>query len=135
NTLEGTHKVDPARQPKAIDTTDTAGPFAGQTLLGIYEIESDAFKVCFARPGQERPEQFTTKSGTGHLLHVRKRHESAEADLEKLQGTWTLVSAMRDGKPLPEAEVKRTTIVFRGDRFRFPREAEYATSQRGTFKI
>src|SRR5205823_3510866 len=44
-------------------------------------------------------------------------------------------SAMRDGKPLPEAEVKRSTIVFRGDRFQFPREAEYATSERGSIKI
>ena len=60
---------------------------------------------------------------------------SAKSDLDRLQGTWTLVSAVWDGKPLDEDEAKRITIVFEGDRFRFPREAAEATSQRGTIKI
>jgi uncharacterized protein (TIGR03067 family) len=63
------------------------------------------------------------------------KDQSAESDRDRLQGTWTLISAVRDGKPLAEDEAKRTTIVFAGDRFRFPREAADATSQRGTLKI
>lgn len=61
--------------------------------------------------------------------------DAAKADLDRLQGTWILVSAMRDGKPSTEDDVKRTTIVFTGDRFRFPKEADDATSRRGTIRI
>ena len=63
------------------------------------------------------------------------KDQSAKSDLNRLQGTWTLISAVRDGKPMAEDEAKRTTIVFTGDRFRFPRETADATSQRGTFRI
>jgi uncharacterized protein (TIGR03067 family) len=56
-------------------------------------------------------------------------------DLEALQGTWSLVSAVQDGKALPDDEVKQTTIVIKGDTFRFPGLAQYATSREGTFKL
>ena len=56
-------------------------------------------------------------------------------DLHRLQGTWTLVSAMQDGRALAEAKVKKTTIVFKDDTFRFPESAEYATSRSGTITI
>ena len=55
--------------------------------------------------------------------------------LDRLQGTWYLDSAMQDGKPLPEVKVKQTTIVFKGNTFRFPGSAEYATSKAGTIKL
>jgi uncharacterized protein (TIGR03067 family) len=55
--------------------------------------------------------------------------------LDRLQGTWNLVAAFQDGKPLPADKVKRTTIVFKGDTFRFPGSAEYATNKEGTIKL
>jgi uncharacterized protein (TIGR03067 family) len=58
-----------------------------------------------------------------------------KTDLDRLQGTWYLVMAMQDGKALPEDKVKQTTIVFKGDTFRFPGSAEYATSRAGTIKL
>jgi uncharacterized protein (TIGR03067 family) len=68
----GTHKLDPTMKPKAIDAMDTEGPFKGKTTLGIYKLEQGVFTVCFAPPGKDRPTAFTTKSGTGELLHVWK---------------------------------------------------------------
>jgi len=56
-------------------------------------------------------------------------------DMEGLQGTWSLVSAMEDGKSLAEDKVKQTTIVIKDDTFRFPQLAEDATSKAGTFKL
>jgi uncharacterized protein (TIGR03067 family) len=56
-------------------------------------------------------------------------------DLEQLQDTWNLVSAMQDGNTLPDDKVKKTTIVFKHDIFHFPELAEYATSRSGTIKI
>jgi uncharacterized protein (TIGR03067 family) len=59
----------------------------------------------------------------------------SKKDLHRLQGTWTLVSAIQDGKALAEDKVMKTTIVFKDDTFRFPNLAEYATSRAGTIKI
>lgn len=58
-----------------------------------------------------------------------------KTDLDRFQGTWYLVVAMQDGKTLPQEKVKQTTIVFKGDTFRFPGSAEYATSKSGTIKL
>lgn len=60
---------------------------------------------------------------------------AAKKDLDALQGTWSLVSAMQDGKALPKDKVEQTTIVFKGNTFRFPELAEYATSRVGTIKL
>jgi len=74
----------------------------------------------------------------GLLLGACNRQATAKTpktDLDRLQGTWNLVSAIQDGNALPEDKVKQTTIVFKGDTFRFPGSAEYATSKAGTIKL
>jgi uncharacterized protein (TIGR03067 family) len=63
------------------------------------------------------------------------KDESARADLDKLQGTWDLVSAVRDGKDVPDDEVRRTTLVIEGDTFKFPEDAAVGTGPSGTFTI
>jgi uncharacterized protein (TIGR03067 family) len=67
--------LEPSRKIKAINTWDQDGPYADQTVPGIYEIDGDTLKLCFARPGDERPKEFTTKSGTGFLFCVYKRQK------------------------------------------------------------
>jgi len=60
---------------------------------------------------------------------------ASKKDLNELQGTWKLVSAMKDGEALPEDKVKNTSIVIKDDTFVFPESAEYATSKEGTIKL
>ena len=77
-------------------------------------------------------------TGLGVLLAACSRQAPPSApktDLDRLQGTWNLTSAMQDGKALSDDKVKQTTIVFKGDTFRFPGSAEYATSRAGTIKL
>jgi uncharacterized protein (TIGR03067 family) len=76
-------------------------------------------------------------AGLGLLLAACSRQAPAapKTDLDRFQGTWYLVMAMQDGQTLPEDKVKQTTIVFKGDTFRFPGSAEYATSKSGTIKL
>jgi len=74
-TYKGTHTLDATKKPKTIDVMDTEGPFKGKTVLGIYELDGDEFKICYAAPGKDRPKDFSAKAGTGHHSHVWKREK------------------------------------------------------------
>jgi uncharacterized protein (TIGR03067 family) len=65
--------IDPTKNPKAIDYTMTEGPTKGKTHLGIYELDEDTVKFCFAAPGKDRPTEFTAKEGSQRTLSVWKR--------------------------------------------------------------
>ncbi len=65
--------LEPSRKPKAINTWDQDGPFADQTVPGIYELDGDVLRLCFARPGEDRPKEFSTKGGKAFLYCVYKR--------------------------------------------------------------
>src|SRR5262249_33200073 len=71
--LKAKYTVDPAQRPRAIDYAMTDGPTRGKTQLGIYELDGDRVKFCFAAPGKERPTDFTTKEGSGRTLRTWKR--------------------------------------------------------------
>lgn len=81
--------LDPARMPKAVNTWDTEGPAADQTLSGIYELSGDRLKLCFALPGKPRPTEFTTKSGTGSFYFEYKRVESKPLQNAKMPASTT----------------------------------------------
>ena len=72
---EGTFTLDATKKPKATDSTANAGPDKGKTFFGIYDIEGDTHKVCFAPPGKDRPKEFATKAGSGHIVQVWKREK------------------------------------------------------------
>jgi uncharacterized protein (TIGR03067 family) len=57
-------RIDPTKKPRAIDYTMTEGPTKGKTQLGIYELDGDTVKFCFAAPGKERPTDFTAEEGS-----------------------------------------------------------------------
>ena len=71
---KGTFKLDASRKPKTIDATTTAGG-RSLTLLGIYELDGDSLKLCFAPPGKPRPSDFTSKKGSEHRLSVWEREK------------------------------------------------------------
>ena len=70
---QGTIQIDPTQKPKAIDATPSEGEHKGKTFHGIYEIEGDTAKDCFALPDKDRPKAFATKQGSGVVLRVYKR--------------------------------------------------------------
>jgi uncharacterized protein (TIGR03067 family) len=72
---EATTELDPTKKPKTIDVRFTEGKHKGKTVLGIYEIDGDTFRVCVARPGAERPAKFSAKAGSGCTLVVYKREQ------------------------------------------------------------
>jgi len=72
--VQGIQTVDITKSPKNIDATDGSGRNKGKTILGIYEIKGDEFKVSFSMPGKPRPTKFTTeKDESGQWVHIWKR--------------------------------------------------------------
>jgi uncharacterized protein (TIGR03067 family) len=67
------YTIDPTKKPKAIDYTMTEGTTKGKTHLGIYELNGDTVKFCFAAPDKDRPTEFTSKEGSGWTLSIWKR--------------------------------------------------------------
>jgi uncharacterized protein (TIGR03067 family) len=69
--IRGTFSLDPTRQPKAIDWTDTFGADAGKTFPAIYTLDEQRFIFCASDEGQPRPTEFRTQSG--QVLRILQR--------------------------------------------------------------
>lgn len=54
-------KIDPRKMPKTIDATGTDGTDKDQTIMGIYEMEGDNLKICYAVSGKPRPTDFLAR--------------------------------------------------------------------------
>jgi len=65
--------IDPSKKPKTMDYLILEGLTKGKKQLGIYKIDGDIVKFCFATPGKDRPTDFTAKEGSGHTLSVWKK--------------------------------------------------------------
>jgi uncharacterized protein (TIGR03067 family) len=74
-TYRGTFTIGLGVTPKRIDMTFTGGPEAGKTVLGVYELDGDTYKVCVGLSGRGRPEGFASEPGSGHALEVLKREK------------------------------------------------------------
>ncbi len=69
----GTSTFDPTKEPKTIDFTPTEGEAKGDQFLGIYELGKNKRKLCFAPAGKDRPTEFASTPGTGHILVTFER--------------------------------------------------------------
>jgi len=67
--------INPSKKPKIIDYEMVEGFTKGKKQLGIYEVEGDTFKSCFAGPGEDRPADFSSKPGDRRTLSVWKRQK------------------------------------------------------------
>jgi uncharacterized protein (TIGR03067 family) len=72
---KGTFTIDATKKPRTIDAKPATAEKDSPPLLGIYEIDGDTFRACFAAPGKERPKDFDCKAGSGHRLTVWKREK------------------------------------------------------------
>lgn len=61
--ISGAFAINPSATPKGIDVVLVSKNAQQTKLLGIYRIQGDTRKSCFALPGKERPTQFSTEPG------------------------------------------------------------------------
>jgi uncharacterized protein (TIGR03067 family) len=62
-------KADATTKPKTIDLLRGSDDVKA---LGIYEIEKDELKICYAEPGADRPTKFESAAGSKVFLLVLK---------------------------------------------------------------
>jgi uncharacterized protein (TIGR03067 family) len=133
---QGTFTVDEDETPHTIDITFKEGPAQGK-CLGIFEVEKDSLKICLGLAGRDRPTSFASKAGSGVALETLRRtpakavgakakaagkelpppdfSKGNTAELAKLQGTWAMVSAERDGQPMPRSSITGAKRIAKGD--------------------
>ncbi len=56
-TIKATFTVDPTKKPKTIDVY--FGDAKDNVMRGIYVVTGDTRKSCFAKPGKDRPKDFS----------------------------------------------------------------------------
>lgn len=64
--------------PKQIDLRIARGPDAGKLALGIYRLDRDILRLCWAAPGKPRPTAFTTLNGMAVAGLVLRRLGESE---------------------------------------------------------
>jgi uncharacterized protein (TIGR03067 family) len=70
------YRLNPAASPSEIDLVPSDGPQKGKALPGIYELNGDNLKVCFAlKPDANRPERFKAPSDSNTMLLILKREK------------------------------------------------------------
>jgi uncharacterized protein (TIGR03067 family) len=70
-TLDMKLKLDPSAKPAMVDLISTVRE--GQVALGIYELQGEGLRICWARNGKARPDGFSTKPGDDRIFLTLKR--------------------------------------------------------------
>jgi uncharacterized protein (TIGR03067 family) len=74
--FEATFRIDPTKEPRTIDATQTSeGEGKGKTNPGIYEIKGDTLRTCISETGKDRPTEFSAGPGSGRTLRVYEREK------------------------------------------------------------
>lgn len=69
-----TKALDPTKTPKTIDIEVASGSYKGVVYLGIYELDGDTLRICFAMPDRPvRPTEFTADKGSVRALSEFRR--------------------------------------------------------------
>ena len=69
---KATYKVNTSKKPNEIDFTPEGDK---GTALGIYAVEGDTLKICFTKPDNPRPTEFSAKEGSAAMLIELKREK------------------------------------------------------------
>jgi uncharacterized protein (TIGR03067 family) len=70
--MKAHYTLDSSQSPKTIDYAITQGASKGKTQYGIYELDGELLRICYAGPGKPRPSDFTSATGDGKTVTVWK---------------------------------------------------------------
>ena len=70
-TVDGTYKLDPKKDPPEIDITPGIKNMG--TMQGVYKVEGDTLTLCLSDGEEERPKALDAPAGTKRILITLKR--------------------------------------------------------------
>jgi len=75
--LKGDLRLDPAKKPRQLDLAHQEGLLRDKTWEGIYDLDGDDLKLCYAEAdsGKPRPSEFKTEPDSRLLLVIMKREK------------------------------------------------------------
>jgi uncharacterized protein (TIGR03067 family) len=73
-----TFKLDPTKKPKTISMKLEEGKYKGASSGGIYALEGEYLKLCYALPNGKKPTSFKTARGSHDNSFLLKRSKSPE---------------------------------------------------------
>jgi uncharacterized protein (TIGR03067 family) len=92
-TSTSTYKLDPTTSPKSIDTTEFE-----KTKIGIYDLQGDTLRICFAKKSKERPTKFDSQPNSANsIITVLKRVAKQEQPMPAPEKPVTKLSDIKDG--------------------------------------
>ena len=104
--------IDPTKKPKTIDYKMTEGPTKGKTHLGIYELDGDTVKFCFAAHGEGTPDGIHRQGGK--RANSERVEASQEVASSRLSGITTEPLLAFPGMTFPVRR-RTTTCGSHGD--------------------
>lgn len=93
-------KVDATKSPKQMHAISTKK----EVMLGIYELNGDSYKACFAPVGKPRPSDLASTAGTGQILPNLAAPEEEAVITRRLS---TLMQAKCRPSPVPQPKLHR----------------------------
>jgi uncharacterized protein (TIGR03067 family) len=81
-------RINSFKLPKTVDITVTSDETKDHTFLGIYEIDGDVVRLCYARFGGTRPMTFSSEKGAGHTLIELRRFRTPSVEVVKSLPDW-----------------------------------------------
>lgn len=142
---DGVLTIDAEVTPAQITTEFVEGPEAGQQTLGIYEVTGDRLMLCVGLVGSPRPTGFAAPPGSRHALqHLRRTSGRRPGNvtggtprpalpisgdredpsafkvamtplMRRLEGEWSPVLLVMDGKPMADEWLKFGSRVTTGN--------------------
>ena len=128
---KGTLELDDSKKPRQLDMKFTAGPEKGNSNPAIYKLKDDAWTMCIATQGPNRPRTFATKSGSGFVLETLSRGKGAVPKVAKrvaqkaakkalptateFEGEWEMLSGVMNGVAMAPELVKWVRRVTEGN--------------------
>jgi uncharacterized protein (TIGR03067 family) len=112
NTGHYSHRLDPSKNPKQIDISETSynGPNPG-VIKGIYILEGDELRLCLGEKGKDRPAAFPEKPKFGEVIVLRReRWDTTPPPAKETQPEKKVLTPEEAIKQMPKENV---TVQFK----------------------
>jgi uncharacterized protein (TIGR03067 family) len=110
----GVLRLDPSHDPKTFNLSVKEGDGKDEVILGVYEFDGDAVRLCYDPKGRDRPDGFKPPAKAGCVVAVLRRPTPPADEALDITGKFKSELVEPDGKTVvTEAEIERWGDAYR----------------------